>query len=1663
MKISIHARAVFTALALSIANAIPAQINDWENPLLVSQNTLEPHAWFFPYKNLEELKDGRSSSVINLDGVWKFHWVRTVQERPLDFFKNSFDYTQWKNIRVPANWQTEGFDSYIFTDVEYPIPPNPPFVPKEFNPVGSYIREFDLPEGFAGQPVILRFGAVNSFFYCWINGQYLGFSKDSKTPAEFDVSPHLRKGKNRLAVQVFRFSDGTYLEGQDMWKLSGIERSVTLIRRPSHHIRDFFVRASLDSAYKDGLLKLDIEMAGKTTRQSPIIEVRLMDAVDTSRVVFTTTVSVKPNDSVNLVKKIPFVKQWNAETSNLYTLLLIHKNRKGQVQEVIRQKIGFRSVEIRNGLFLVNGKAVKLKGVNRHEHDMITGKVITRESMINDIRLMKSYHINAVRNSHYPNAEEWYELCDQYGLYVVDEANIECDGMAFHPLQTLSDHPDWKTAYLDRMKRMVERDKNFCSIITWSMGNESRFGKNLEATYLWTRKRDSSRPVQYEEARDNPYTDIFCPMYKSTSFLLDYVKEWKTRPLILSEYAHMMGNGGGNLKDYWDLIYRYPQLQGGFIWDFSDQTFLQKNESGQSYWAYGSDMGQVGATSDTSYCADGLFQANRQPHPQAYELKKVYQPVHFETIPLGNAIKIYNRHDFTTLSGVVLNWSVKSAGQLIKTGSVKDLSVLPGAHAIIRLPLPELELLAEKDAYLHLELLSAMPTPLLPANFELATGQFPIAGMKPSSVPQPALAQSIKMFDSSGQYSFGNDHFTIVFNKLSGWMVHYGKGKDNLLKGSLMPDFWRAVTDNDIGNSLQIRAAAWQHAADNAVLEDIKIRQGAGGDWQVITKHLLPMVQSTYSTTYNINPAGQVSVESKLSTSGNNLPELPRFGWKLKLDKSLKNAEWFGRGPFDNYADRNYAAHIDLYKLHADSFFHPYPRAQESGYRTDSRFLQLSDASGGGIRFFTDSLFSFGILPFDRQKIEFDRKKNIHGSTIIPDDFYWVNIDLMQMGVGGDNSWGAKTHSEYTIPYRDYLFRFNMELMGNDLANILNVQHHVQDTGNVAASFFSDLGAWHAYSLPLRTADQGGFIGPLLMDMKGTWLANNFSLLSVTEKGKLLRPDTTRTRLYYYPRKLEQHLIYDSLESVISLVFTDNRQALIYAKVTNTGKQDRRFDIGWSGSSLLANSSVSAQNGEVITRFTDSKALLKIGFSDGFDSMKTGAGRAYFVLYKNVQIDAGHSSESWQTQAFYPDSSQQTSQHRKIDPIAIFKENSSRWNGYLQSYFNKVHTDSLTESEKKLAVKSIMTMITNWRSASRDLLYDGLFPSASYQGFYGFWSWDSWKHAAALSLIDTSLARKNLLCMFSYQDSVGMIPDCIYADKKENNLRNTKAPLAAWAVMEIFRQTADTSLLREFYPFVTKYHNWWYKYRDHDQNGWCEFGSTDGTRLAAAWESGMDNAVRFDSAEMVRNSAGAWSLDQESVDLNAFLYLEKQCLAHMASILGYKEDAIAFSKGLGMMKKRFDDFYDPVKGYYFDRELFSGKLVNTPGPEGWAPLWAKLASPEQSRSLKGLLLDSLMFNTAMPFPTLNRSHPQFDPMEGYWRGPVWLDQAYFAIAGLRQYGYKDEAALLEKKLLRQAAGLIQKDPIYENYHPITGAGLNAKNFSWSAAMLLLLFVNRNTN
>lgn len=999
---------------ISIHAQQPAQ--PWSNPKVQNENALAPYAWFIPAATeADALQNAPSPFVQSLDGVWKFRLDSAPAARPQNFFAEDYDVSRWENIKVPAHWQTQGFDRFIFTDVEYPIPVNPPYPPELNNPVGSYRRDFTIPDNWGDRNVILHFGAVNSFFFCWVNGKYVGLGKDSKTASEFDITRFLRKGRNTLSVQVFRFSDATYLEGQDMWKLSGIERSVQLIARPKTRAQDFFVKAGLDSSYTNGLLQLDLHF--NTPVKGGYLQAKLLD--DNNTVIMTRRAALTGSENYQISLVVPNVKSWNAENPSLYNLLIAYYDTHGKLIEVIKHRTGFRTLEIRNGLLLVNGVAIKIKGVNRHEHNMYTGKVITRDEMIADIKLMKQYNINAVRSSHYPNSPDWYELCDEYGLYVVDEANIECDGMSFSPLQTLSDKPEWKEAYLHRTRRMFETNKNHCSIITWSLGNESAFGENFIATYHYLKTMDSTRPVQYEAAGRNEYTDIVCPMYKSPGVMLEYVKKWNPRPFIQCEYAHMMGNGGGNLKDYWDLIYQHQQLQGGFIWDFSDQTFKQKDKQGREIWAYGRDMGQVGLTSDTSYCADGLFAADRSPHPQAFELKKVIQPVTFETVPLSaSQLRIINRLDFTNLEQFDFSWYIRCNGETVAKGPLQVGAVLPHQAKTVPLTLPAL---SNKAYFLTVEMRTKNATAVLPANHLLAWEQFELP-CSPQDTASP-IAQKINLSQNAEQIKITGDDFEITFSKNTGWLSGYSYQQQAIMQSPLEPHFWRAPTDNDIGNSQQMRCAVWKDVMQTAHLDSIRL-----DPYKAIirTWHSLPAVKATYLATYTVSGDGAVQVTVTMKTGKETMPELPRFGMRTILRGAFDNVAWLGRGPFDNYADRYTAAAVDLYRMKADQLFHPYPRAQESGYRTGVRWMSLTDQQGIGLTAKGTPQICAGVLHFNMDKLEFDRHaaENNHGGSITNEDLVWWNIDYKQSGVGGDNSWGATPHAAFMLPYQDYSYSF---------------------------------------------------------------------------------------------------------------------------------------------------------------------------------------------------------------------------------------------------------------------------------------------------------------------------------------------------------------------------------------------------------------------------------------------------------------------------------------------------------------------------------------------------------------------------------------------------------------------------------------------------------------
>ena len=628
----------------------------------------------------------------------------------------------------------------------------------------------------------------------------------------------------------------------------------------------------------------------------------------------------------------------------------------------------------------------------------------------------------------------------------------------------------------------------------------------------------------------------------------------------------------------------------------------------------------------------------------------------------------------------------------------------------------------------------------------------------------------------------------------------------------------------------------------------------------------------------------------------------------------------------------------------------------------------------------------------------------------------------------------------------------NAQQQREKYADVLNLKTVVSNPKNITTNLFSDMGAWHAYALPEKAEDYGSFIGPVIMDLDGQWLANTISKIGIKENGTDIDLQKSKATQHYYPGLLKQNFIIDNLDIEQQLIFVSGREAKIKTSIYNRSKIQRELTVSFEGK-LLSEALLTKDSSGITAQLKAKENTFKLVFDRPVNIDITT--NSYRASAGKVKIPAGNKVDFIQSQYYFLQTKEVNTKNKEVDFSIQLKQNDKRWNGYLQQYF--LHTSQLDEKKQRLAVKAIVTLMTNWRTAAKDLLHDGVFPSASYQGFYGFWSWDSWKQAVGLSYFNTSLAKDNIRSMFDYMDEYGMVADCVYTDKKENNWRDTKPPLAAWAVWKVYEQTKDAAFVKEIYPKLIKYHKWWYENRDHDKNMLCEYGSTDGTRIAAAWESGMDNAVRFDEAVLMKNNDNAWSLNQESIDLNAYLFAEKKYLSQLATVIGNKKEAQDWNNSvIGLADKINQRFYDTTKGYYYDKLLGKQEPIAVEGPEGWIPLWAGIATKEQASAVSKVMMNEHKFNTKVPLPTLTADHPKFDPLKGYWRGPVWLDQFYFGITGLRKYGYQQQADELISKFMNNAEGLLEDKPIHETYHPITGKGLNAINFSWSSAHILML-------
>jgi beta-galactosidase len=1015
------------------------QPHDWENEAVVERNKEEPRASFFSYRNLEEARaNDRSASddFFLLNGTWKFNWVRNPAARPVLFYEDGFDVSDWSHIQVPGNWEVQGYGVPIYLNHPYAFEKDWPRIPHDYNPVGSYRRTFQLPDSWGDREVFLYFGAVKSAMYVWLNGRQVGYSQGSKLPAEFRVTDYLRAGTNTLAVEVYRWSDGSYLECQDFWRISGIERDVYLYSTPKVRIRDFFARADLNSDYVDGTLRVEVDTRNHLLDDGGEYQVRMTLAEPddlTPIVTETQPVEIRAlgDSEVVFESSVSAPRHWTAETPNLYTLYLELLDGQGNVMEVVRTNVGFRNVEIRGGQLLVNGVPVYLKGVNRHEHDPQWGHYVSEELMRRDIELMKQVNINAVRTCHYPNDPRWYELADEYGIYIVDEANIESHGYGYDPDVTLGNRPEWEGAHLARTRRMVERDKNHPSVIIWSLGNEAGNGVNFYATYDRTKQRDPSRPVQYERALLDRNTDIFVPMYHPPERIEEYAKTNPERPLILCEYAHAMGNSVGNLEDYWDIIEDYDALQGGFIWDWVDQGLLKRDENGKSYFAYGGDFGGPDVPSDGNFLINGLVQPDRRPNPHLWEVKKVYQYVtvepsdwtegmHLEATP----VTITNKYDFTNLSVFSLGWKVEADGELVSSGELGELDVEPRGSRVVQLSLPPIQPEPGVEYFLTVSTRVNEARPGLPAGHEVAWDQMKLPVFSPAPSPDFSTSPVLHGVEDEGVLRVQGEGFTIVFERSTGTISSFLYQGTELIRSGLVPNFWRPPTDNDDGNRMPEWAAVWRSASLERRVEDMALNQLNDNLVVVEVAYSLPTVASTFSARYQIFGNGWILVQGELSPGGDGLPDLPRIGMAMTMPGDFSHVTWFGRGPHESYADRKTGAAMGRYEGTVWEQHHPYVRPQENGNKTDVRWMALTDESGLGLMAVGVPLLSTSVWQYAAADLEDVPGKQRHSVDVKPRDFVTWNIDLKQMGVGGDNSWGAKPHPPYMIPAQPYSYQF---------------------------------------------------------------------------------------------------------------------------------------------------------------------------------------------------------------------------------------------------------------------------------------------------------------------------------------------------------------------------------------------------------------------------------------------------------------------------------------------------------------------------------------------------------------------------------------------------------------------------------------------------------------
>ncbi len=1042
----------------------PGSVPYWEDPTVFQVDREAPRASFTPFRTRERALNNRpeaSGFRLDLNGVWKFHWAPRPAERPRDFYDPGFDVSAWDDVEVPGNWELDGYGYPVYLDESYSFPADPPHIPLDDNPVGSYRRTFEIPPDWRGREVFIHFAGVYSAFFVWVNGQAVGYSEGSRTPAEFRITEAVRPGTNDVAVQVYRWSDGSYLESQDFWRISGIDRDVYLISAPPTFVRDFFVEADLDDAYQDGRLRLTVTLANRGLGPAGQHEARYELLDPDGRPVWperrSVVMNLEPGEeataTVSAVVESP--RPWTAETPSLYRVVLSLAGLDGTVTQAISVRTGFRRVEVADGVLKVNGRPIVLRGVNRHEHDPERGHVVSEASMLRDITLMKQLNVNAVRTAHYPNLPRWYELTDEHGLYVVDEANIESHGMGSQPGVTLAGKPDWLAAHLDRTRRMVERDKNHPSVILWSLGNEAGDGANFDTTSAWIRRRDPGRPILYEPSGERGNVDIVSSMYVRPYWLERYGNREPSRPMVLVEYAHAMGNSVGNLADYWEVIDRYPTLQGGFIWDWVDQTLLATDESGRRYRAYGGDFGPAGVRTDGNFLVNGLVSADREPHPHAWEVKKVYQPVRVRALDRSaGRIQVENRRAFVDLSDLFGTWEVRADGAVVAEGVLPLLATPPQGADTVALSLPEIDPEPGVEYLLSVRFRTRNAAPLVPAGHEVAWEQFSLPFRQPPVYRTPD-GGSLRTRETSAYTEVEGGDFALRFDRSLGTLATLRVGDRNVLLSGPQPNFWRAPTDNDFGSGMPVRSGVWRRAGRPPArhLDSMSVTAQPDGSRVQVTSHFtIRSIRARYTLLHEVFPDGTVAIKADLTEVDEDLPEMPRFGTLLTLPGDFNRVQWYGRGPFENYWDRRTGAAVGRYAAPVSQLAHPYVRPQETGTRSDTRWVAMADATGAGLLVTGLPAVSFSALPYRLSDLDAgERKTQRHWTDLEPRNEITLLIDYRQTGVGGDDSWGAVPHHEYTLWPQEMGFRY-----------LLRPMRPGEDPGEVARTSLPDSNAVRA-------------------------------------------------------------------------------------------------------------------------------------------------------------------------------------------------------------------------------------------------------------------------------------------------------------------------------------------------------------------------------------------------------------------------------------------------------------------------------------------------------------------------------------------------------------------------------------------------------------------------